>query len=113
MTKDEVMQLLEVALLHPTTDSVLVDFARLIAARQREKDTEICESFTHTYVKDGERWMRGDNGKPDFRIKDVAPHLEAANEIERLIYELDALHKSYATLVQKLDAAMTINPNPE
>lgn len=27
-------------------------------AKQREKDTEICESFIHTYVKDGERWMQ-------------------------------------------------------
>ena len=104
MTKDEVMQLLEVALLHPTTDSVLVDFARLIAARQREKDAEICESFIHTYVKDGERWMRGDNGKPDFRIKDVAPHLEAAYEMEQILKHGSVIET--ITVAHKIAAAI-------
>lgn len=73
-------------------------------AKQREKDTEICESFIHTYVKDGERWMRGDNGKPDFRIKDVTPHLEAAYEMEQILKHGSVIET--ITVAHKIAAAI-------
>ena len=64
-------------------------FAALVAsaaqAKEREACAKVCEDLVPTYLKDGERWLKGRNGKPDSRLKDLAPNLEAAWEAEQLL----------------------------
>jgi hypothetical protein len=52
---------------------------------EREACAKVCEDLVPTYLKDGERWLKGRNGKPDSRLKDLAPNLEAAWEAEQLL----------------------------
>jgi hypothetical protein len=66
-------------------DAGLERFAALIAAAEREACAKVCEDFVPTYVKNGERWLRGKNGKPDVRLRELAPELEAAWEAEQLL----------------------------
>ena len=67
------------------SDEQLERFAALVAAAEREACAKVCEELVPTYLKDGERWLKGRNGKPDSRLKDLAPHLEAAWEAEQLL----------------------------
>lgn len=71
-------------------------FANLVAAAEREACAKVCEDSVPTYTKDGERWLKGRNGKPDVRLKDLAPNLEAAWEQEQLLRKNSAL-KDIAT----------------
>ena len=71
------------------------EFAALVAAAEREACAKVCEDFVPTYVKNGERWLRGKNGKPDVRLKELAPELEAAWEAEQLLKNGSVL-ESYA-----------------
>ena len=63
----------------------LTAFSDLVAAAEREACAKVCEAQVPTYVKNGERWLKGKNGKPDARLKDIAPNLEAAWEQEQLL----------------------------
>lgn len=54
-------------------------------ADEREACAKVCEAQAAVYLKDGERWLRGSEGKPDTRLKELAPHLEAAWEAEQLL----------------------------
>ena len=54
---------------------------------------EVCEAFTPTYVKDSERWLKGQNGNPDIRLKDIAPHFEAAFEMEQVLKHGSVIHQ--------------------
>ena len=65
--------------------SELERFADLVASAEREACAKVCEDLVPTYLKDGERWLKGRNGKPDSRLKDLAPNLEAAWEAEQLL----------------------------
>ena len=60
----------------------LVELAK---AEEREACARVCEALPLVYLKDGERWLKGQNGKPDKRLKDLAPHLEEAWEAEQLL----------------------------
>ena len=60
-------------------------FATLVAEHEREACAKACEARVPTYLKDGERWLKGQNGNPDKRLKDIAPNLEAAWEAEQLL----------------------------
>jgi hypothetical protein len=62
-----------------------VDIARRAIAEEREACAKVCEDSVPTYLKDGERWLKGQNGKPDVRLKEIAPNLEAAWEAEQLL----------------------------
>lgn len=68
-----------------TFDSEFVEAVLEAVQREREACTKVCEDRVPTYLKDGERWLKGDNGKPDKRLKDIAPNLEAAWEAEQLL----------------------------
>ena len=76
-------------------------FADLVAsaaqAKEREACAKVCEDLVPTYLKDGERWLKGRNGKPDSRLKDLAPNLEAAWEAEQLL--------KHGSVVQKITEA--------
>lgn len=72
----------------------LVAFAKLVAEAEREACAKVCEDLVPTYLKDGERWLKGRNGKPDSRLKDLAPNLEAAWEAEQLL--------KHGSVVQKI-----------
>lgn len=52
---------------------------------EREACAKVCEDSVPTYVKNGERWLKGQNGEPDSRMKDLAPNLEAAWEAEQIL----------------------------
>ncbi len=52
---------------------------------EREACAKVCEDSVPTYLKNGERWLKGQNGKPDVRLKEIAPNLEAAWEAEQLL----------------------------
>jgi len=54
-------------------------------AAEREACAKLCEDSVPTYLKDGERWLKGQNGRPDVRLKEIAPNLEAAWEAEQLL----------------------------
>lgn len=60
-------------------------------AAENEACAKVCEDSVPTYTKDGERWLKGRNGKPDVRLKDLAPNLEAAWEQEQLFKKDSAL----------------------
>jgi hypothetical protein len=60
-------------------------FAELIRQEEREACVKLCEAHIPTYIKDGERWLKGSNGKPDVRLKELAPNLEAAWEAEQIL----------------------------
>jgi len=66
-------------------------------ALEREACAKVCEDLVPTYLKDGERWLKGRNGKPDSRLKDLAPNLEAAWEAEQLL--------KHGSVVQKITDA--------
>ncbi len=68
----------------PSTER-LERFATLVAAAEREACAKVCENSVPTYLKDGERWLKGQNGRPDVRLKEIAPNLEAAWEAEQLL----------------------------
>ena len=68
-------------------------FAALVASAEREACAKVCEDLVPTYLKDGERWLKGRNGKPDSRLKDLAPNLEAAWEAEQLIKHGSVIEK--------------------
>ena len=63
----------------------VIAFADLVASAEREACAKVCEDLVPTYLKDGARWLKGRNGKPDSRLKDLAPNLEAAWEAEQLL----------------------------
>jgi hypothetical protein len=63
---------------------VLILVEELIKA-EREACAKLCEDSVPTYLKDGERWLKGQNGRPDVRLKEIAPNLEAAWEAEQLL----------------------------
>ena len=77
-------------------DQGIYRLADLVAAAEREACAKVCEDSVPTYTKDGERWLKGRNGKPDVRLKDLAPNLEAAWEQEQLLRKNSAL-KDIAT----------------
>ena len=52
---------------------------------ENEACAKVCEDSVPTYIKDEERWLKGQNGKPDVRLKELAPNLEAAWEQEQLL----------------------------
>ena len=60
-------------------------FYRLARQDMQEQCAKVCEDSVPTYVKNGERWLKGQNGKPDVRLKEIAPNLEAAWEAEQLL----------------------------
>lgn len=60
-------------------------FVELIRAEEREACAKVCESLTPTYVKNGERWLKGDGVNQDVRFKDIAPELEAMWEAEQIL----------------------------
>ena len=60
---------------------------------EREACAKVCEDLFPTYLKAGERWLKGRNGKPDSRLKDLAPNLEAAWEAEQLIKHGSVIEK--------------------
>ena len=68
-------------------------FAALVASAEREACAKVCEDLVPTYLKDGERWLKGRNGKPDSRLKDLAPNLEAAWEAEQLLKHGSVIEK--------------------
>ena len=72
-------------------------FTALVASAEREACAKVCEDLVPTYLKDGERWLKGRNGKPDSRLKDLAPNLEAAWEAEQLL--------KHGSVVQKITDA--------
>ena len=55
------------------------------AAAMKERCAKVCEDRIPTYVKNGERWLKGQNEKPDVRLKELAPNLEEAWEMEQLL----------------------------
>ena len=63
------------------------------AQAEREACAKVCEDLVPTYLKDGDRWLKGRNGKPDSRLKDLAPNLEAAWEAEQLIKHGSVIEK--------------------
>ena len=71
----------------------LEHFAALVASAEREACAKVCEDLVPTYLKDGERWLKGRNGKPDSRLKDLAPNLEAAWEAEQLLKHGSVIEK--------------------
>lgn len=56
-----------------------------LVSAEREACAKVCEDSVPTYLKDGERWLKGQNGKPDVRLKEIAPNLESAWEAEQLL----------------------------
>ena len=66
---------------------------RKAIATEREACAKVCEDLVPTYLKDGERWLKGRNGKPDSRLKDLAPNLEAAWEAEQLLKHGSVIEK--------------------
>ena len=64
--------------------SALNDVAEAVR-REREACAAVCESFIKVYLFEGERWLKGEHGNPDVRIKDLAPHLEAAHEMKQIL----------------------------
>ena len=60
-------------------------FAKLVAEKEREACAKVCEDLVPVYLKDGERWLKGQNGNSDKRLKDIAPNLENAWEAEQLL----------------------------
>jgi hypothetical protein len=75
------------------TPDELERFAALVASAEREACAKVCEDLVPTYLKDGERWLKGRNGKPDSRLKDLAPNLEAAWEAEHLLKHGSVIEK--------------------
>ena len=75
------------------TPDELERFAALVASAEREACAKVCEDLVPTYLKDGERWLKGRNGKPDSRLKDLAPNLEAAWEAEQLLKHGSVIEK--------------------
>ena len=55
------------------------------AKAMKERAAKVCEDRIPTYVKNGERWLKGQNEKPDVRLKELAPNLEEAWEMEQLL----------------------------
>lgn len=99
MTKEELTKLLMEAYERGQSDlikscqeaaSIAVDTAILA---EREACAKLCEDLVPTYLKDGERWLKGRNGKPDSRLKDLAPNLEAAWEAEQLLKHGSVIEK--------------------
>ena len=78
------------AIITPDTSAQIL--ARRDAAIWMEA-AEVCEAFTPTYVKDSERWLKGQNGNPDIRLKDIAPRLEAAFEMEQVLKHGSVIHQ--------------------
>lgn len=70
-----------------------VRFAILVATAENEACAKVCEDLVPTYLKDGERWLKGRNGKPDSRLKDLAPNLEVAWEAEQLLKHGSVIEK--------------------
>ena len=68
-----------------TFDCEFVEAVLEAIQREREACAKVCESQVPTYLKDGERWLRGENGKPDKRLKEIAPNLEKTWEQEQLL----------------------------
>ena len=99
MTNEEVMQLMTDMGLHEggmddwLVDNAWVMFANAVASAEREACAKVCEDLVPTYLKDGERWLKGRNGKPDSRLKDLAPNLEAAWEAEQLLKHGSVIEK--------------------
>lgn len=60
---------------------------------EREACAKVCDDLVPTYLKDGERWLKGRNGKPDSRLKDLAPNLESAWEAEQLLKHGSVIEK--------------------
>lgn len=75
-------------------------FATLVAAAEREACARVCEDQIRTYLKNGERWLKGVNGRPDARLKDLAPDLEKAWEMEQVLKNssvVESMIKAYKT----------------
>jgi uncharacterized protein YehS (DUF1456 family) len=53
--------------------------------KEREECAQACEDSVPTYLKNGDRWLKGQNGKPDTRMKDIAPNLEAEWEMNQIL----------------------------
>jgi len=90
MTQDEIIEMAKQAGFvempeTPYGGSKLEAFAKLVAQHEREACAKVCEDSIPTYLKDGERWLKGKNGKPDVRLKEIAPNLESAWEAEQLL----------------------------
>ncbi len=85
MTRDDIERLTREAGCFDATPEFLARFAALVAAAEREACAKVCEDSVPTYLRDGERWLKGKNGRPDVRLKEIAPDLEAAWEAEQLL----------------------------
>ena len=86
MTQDEIIEMAKTVRSSGYWDAFdLINFAKLVAEKEREACAKLCEDRVPTYLKEGERWLKGDNGKPDIRLKDIAPNLEAVWEAEQLL----------------------------
>ena len=87
----------------------LEKFAELIAAEEREACAKVCEAHISVYLKDGERWLKGKKGQPDTRMKDLAPHMEAAWEAEQLLKNKSGVE--WITQAHKFAAAIRARGN--
>ena len=97
MTKEDVIRMAREAgfpeAILELSPTALERFAALVASAEREACAKVCEDLVPTYLKDGERWLKGRNGKPDSRLKDLAPNLEAAWEAEQLLKHGSVIEK--------------------
>ena len=84
-------------------------FAALVAAEEREACAKMCEAQVAVYLKDGERWLKGKKGQPDTRMKDLAPHMEAAWEAEQLLKNKSGVE--WITQAHKFAAAIRARGN--
>jgi hypothetical protein len=67
-------------------------------AKEREACALVAESFITTYVLNGERWLKGENGEPDVRIKDLVPHLHGS-----VVARITVAHKILAAIRARAD----------
>ncbi len=56
----------------------LADAITAAITAEREANAKVCEALSHSYIKDGERWLKGNpqRGTPDKRLIDIAPNIE-------------------------------------
>jgi len=76
---------------------------------EREACAKVCEAHISVYLKDGERWLKGKKGQPDTRMKDLAPHMEAAWEAEQLLKNKSGVE--WITQAHKFAAAIRARGN--
>ena len=85
------------------------DAIRWAIQQEREACAKVCEAHISVYLKDGERWLKGKKGQPDTRMKDLAPHMEAAWEAEQLLKNKSGVE--WITQAHKFAAAIRARGN--